>query len=565
VTSTDSIIHDDELPDPPFDPAVVTDTMRLFAKAVRAHQLYLSNNPMHARAMDAVRESFAALWDQTDSITLQVTDTDFRWFGRPVLEEPGRSSDNLPWMFFKDGIRELSIQREFEGDELIVLLGMIQRARLGSGDDDDLLTLLWEHDFAALQYRYVDVSLLAGAVIEPIQRHPMSEKIPAPSAAERGGEELVSSTSVARMDEYDSTLYFLEEGEIEYLNQEIRRDFAADLRGQVIASLLDTFELETDPTVREEILGILDGLFLSLLSLTQFRTAAYLIREASVAAGRAPEILATHRQRLVELADRLSEPEALEQLLHALEDTPLRPPQNDLNEMFTQLRPRALERVLGWIARTRNSELRALLESAGSRLAASHSAELVRLIASEDDVVAFEAIRRSGAMRSPAAVPALAKTIAHASTELRLAAVTALADIGSPGAMQVLEASLTDSDPDVRMATVRAFAARRYSAAAQRIQELLRSKDLRESNLSEKMAFFEAYGDLCGDGGVSFLDGILNARSFLGRRDNAELRACAAMALGRVGTDRAIQSLQRAGGDGDALVRNAVSRAVRGG
>lgn len=565
MTGSDALIHEDELPEPPFDTSVVTDMMRVFAKAVRAHQLYLPNNPMHVRAMDALRESFAKLWDHTQSVTLQVTESDFRWFARPVLEEPGRSSDSLPWMFFKDGIRELSIQREFERNDLMVLLGMIQRARLGSAEDDDLLTLLWEYDFNFLQYKYVDVSVLSGTAVEPIRRHEMAEKIPAPLAAEGGTDELVSSTSVARMEEYDSTLYFLDDGEIDYLNDGIRRDFGSDLRGQVIASLLDTFEMETDPTVREEILGILDGLFLSLLSLTQFRIAAYLIREATVTATRAPELLGPQRQRLVELADRLSEPEALEQLLHALEDTPLRPPQNDLNELFTQLRPRALERVLGWIARTRNSELRALLESAGSRLAASHSAELVRLISSEDDVVAFEAIRRSGAMRATAAVPALGKTIAHATTELRLAAVTALADIGSPGAMQVLENALTDPDQDVRMATVRAFAAHRHGAAAPRIQELLRSKELRESTLSEKMAFFEAYGDLCGDAGVTYLDGILNARSFLGRRDNPELRACAAMALGKVGTDRAIQSLQRAGTDRDPLVRNAVSRAVRGG
>ncbi|HEY8164720.1 MAG TPA: HEAT repeat domain-containing protein [Gemmatimonadaceae bacterium] len=565
MTGTDQVVHEDEIPEPPFDTSVVIDAMRMFAKAVRAHQLYQPNNPMHARALDAAREAFFALWDHTDSITLLVTDSDFRWFARPVLEEPGRGSDSLPWMFFKDGIREVSIQRDFETSELLILLGMIQRARRASGDDDDLLTLLWEYDFNSLQYRYVDVSLTAGTTVEPIPRHEMPEKITAPRVAEAAGEELLSSTSVARMEEYDSTLYFLDDGEIEYLNHEIKRDFASDLRSQVIASLLDTFELETDPTVREEIIGILDGLFLSLLSLTQFRTAAYLIREASITAARARGLVDPQRQRLVELADRLSEPEALEQLLHALEDTPLRPPQNDLNELFMQLRPRALERVLGWIARTRNSELRALLENAGSRLAASHTAQLVRLIGSEDDVVAFEAIRRSGALRATAAVPTLAKAIGHAGTELRLAAVTALAEIGSAGALQVLETALSDSDQDVRMATVRALATHRHGAAAIRIQELLRSKELRESTLSEKMAFFEAYGELCGEEGVSFLDGILNSRGFLGRRDNSELRACAAMALGKVGSYRAIESLQRAGADGDPLVRNAVSRAVRGG
>ena len=44
------------------------------------------------------------------------------------------------------------------------------------------------------------------------------------------------------------------------------------------------------------------------------------------------------------------------------------------------------------------------------------------------------------------------------------------------------------------------------------------------------MAYFEAYGLLCGDAGVVLLDGILNAKGFMGKKDDSEIRACAAMA-----------------------------------
>jgi HEAT repeat protein len=78
------------------------------------------------------------------------------------------------------------------------------------------------------------------------------------------------------------------------------------------------------------------------------------------------------------------------------------------------------------------------------------------------------------------------------------------------------------------------------------------------------MAFFEAYGSMCGDNGVAFLDGILNGKSMFGKREDPELRACAAMALGRIGTKKAQECLQRASGEKDVIVRNAVSRALRG-
>ena len=546
----------------PFDTGLVSELLRAFAKAVRAHQLYLPNNPMHARAMDAVKSAFLSVWNEDDSLTLQVTESELRWLGRPLMEEPDRTSDSIPWLLYKDGVRELVFRSGFEDAELLILLTLMQRARLASAEDDDLLTLLWEHDFSFLQYKYVELGSLFGASVESIKGE-IPERIVSPGEIE-AEMQLVASSSVARMEEYDSTLYFLDDHEIQYLRDEIRSDFGNDMKAQVVASVLDTFEQETDPTVREEIAGILDNLLLLFLSLTQFRTAAYLIREARVTAERAGEIVEGQRQRLLQLSDRLSDKEVLEQLLEALEETPLRPPQNDLHELLGQLKSKALESVLRWIGRSRNTELRALLESAASKLASGHTSELVRLISSDDEIVAFEAIRRAGAMKSSAAVSALSVTIQRGSPEMRLASVGALSEIASPGALQVLERALEDEDRDVRIATVKVLGLRNHRAAFRTIETHLRTKALREGSLAEKMAFFEAYGILCGDDGVPMLSEILNTRRLLGRREDGELRACAAMALGKIGTDLAMGALQKALADRDVIVRNAVSRAVRG-
>jgi HEAT repeat protein len=77
------------------------------------------------------------------------------------------------------------------------------------------------------------------------------------------------------------------------------------------------------------------------------------------------------------------------------------------------------------------------------------------------------------------------------------------------------------------------------------------------------MAFFEGYGALCGDAGSPHLDNILNGKGFLGRREDPETRACAAMALGRVRSPRAIEALKKALDEKDVVVRSAVNRAMR--
>jgi HEAT repeat protein len=562
TTSVPANTETQGLEEPSFPVNYVADLLKAFVKAVRAHQLYLPNNPMHARSLEAVREAFALLWGQTDELELQIVETQIKWEGRVVLDEKERTSDNIAWLLYKDGIRELKMLQGFEQDELGIFFNLLHQVRKATDEDDDLLTLMWEREFANLQYRYVDLTSEGGPGVESMERAEQKEKILSPAQVEAGLES--STSSLAKLDDFDSTLYFLDDKEVNYLQEEIKREFSTDLRPAVIASLLDVFENQKDPTVREEICGLLDYFLLILLSTAQYRNAAYLLREAGVTAGRATDVLEPQKQRLTQLGELMSDPKPLGQLLQALEDSPLRAPQMELDELFGILQPRALETILSWIGKGNNPQLKMLLEVAASRLAAGNSAELIRLIGSDDERVVHEAIRRAAALKSPAAVPALGKLLTVGEPELRVAAVTALAEIGSPGAMQILERALVDEDREVRTVAVRTLGARNARAALPRIEVAIKGKDLRDTNLSEKMAFFEAYGLLSGDAGIPLLDGILHAKGFMGKRDDSEVRACAAMALGKINSPKAMESLNRAAGEKDVIVRNAVSKAIRG-
>ncbi len=127
----------------------------------------------------------------------------------------------------------------------------------------------------------------------------------------------------------------------------------------------------------------------------------------------------------------------------------------------------------------------------------------------------------------------------------------------------MLERAVADEDREVRIVAVRALGARGVRSALPRIEVAIKGRDLRDGNLTEKMAFFEAYGLLCGDAGIPLLDGLLHAKGFMGKRDDSEIRACAAMALGKIGSPKAMESLNKAATEKDVIVRNAVSRAIR--
>ena len=549
--------------EPPFPPALVEELFKLFGKAVRAQQLYLPNNPVYRGAIDALRAAFTPIWAQTDELALEITETEFRWCDRAVLTEHAKSSDSLPWLFFKDGLREIRLLPGFEGEESVQLLDILQRARKAAPDEDDLLTLLWESDFVHLRYRYVDLALEPAAPLTDGTQ--LSERPPSELREEVQRVAESAPAGIVNVADFDTTLYFLDEREIEYLQGEVRREYEADLRRNVIAILLDIFEHQKSSEVRFEVADILENFILHLLSAGKLSNVAYLLREVAGAVQRAPDVTAEQRERLGQLAVRLSAPEALSQLLQSLDETSDLPPADEIVELFEQLRPTALATVFGWLPRLQNAKLRPYLEQAAGRLSSANTSELVRLILASDTAVASEAIRRAGALKTPAAVSPLGKVLNEGTPELRQHAVHALSEIGTAGAMQALEHAVEDSDRDVRLAATRALGARAYRPVLPRLEAAVKGKIVREADPTEKMAFFEAYGSLCGDAGVPFLDGLLNGKTFFGRREDPEIRACAAMALGRIGTDKARESLRRVGDEKEIVVRAAVNRALRGG
>jgi hypothetical protein len=559
---------EEELPPPtPFPSAPVEELFRVFVKGVRAHQLYLHNNPTYLKALETLRAAFAPVWEHTDDFTVQVTEADFIWEQVPVLREPGKTADSLPWLFYKDGVRELRFQKGFEQEDIVGFLDIIQRARRQSPDEDDLLVMLWERDLLHLRYKYVELADEGGLGIGELvpTGEPHTIEPPRSDDPVRPEEQLLESRpGLVNLADFDTTLYFLDDAEVAYLRTEVEAEYAGDLRHNVMAILLDIFETQDDTDIRDEIAGVLDLLIVHFLSAQELRAVAYLLTEAEVASGRAGKLEAAQRQRLDQLPDRLSQADALSQLLESFDQSAHLPPVEDITALFAELRPRALETVFAWLPRIHDTRVRELLQSAATRLTAANTSELVRLIGSANPTIALEAARRAGAVRSPAAVTSLVRRLGDADPALRLAAVQALSEIGSAGAMQGLERAIDDAERDVRVAVARALSTHGYRPSLPRFEAAVKAKSLREADLTEKMAMFEAYSVLGGEAVIPLLDDVLNSRGFLGKRDDSETRACAAMALGKIGTEAALESLRRARNEKEVVVRNAVNKALRG-
>jgi hypothetical protein len=315
--------------------------------------------------------------------------------------------------------------------------------------------------------------------------------------------------------------------------------------------------------VRAELIGILESFLPYLLGSGDFRSVAYVLREGKVVPERVRDLLPEHRAALEGLPARLSGEEPLAQLLQSLDEAQSQPSPQDLGELFGELRGEALPTLFRWMPRLSNAQVREVLDDAVRRLATVHVDRVIEALGANEPGTVSEVVLLTGKLKLGAAVPALAAVLTRAEAAVRVRAVQALAEIGSPGAMQALERALEDADREVRLASVRILAQRRHRGALGRIAALVKGKDVEERDLTEKVAFFEAFGVLVGEEGVPVLDAMLNGRAFLKGKRGPETRACAAMALGRIGSPAAVAVL-RASDAKEALVRNAVNSALRG-
>jgi len=550
-------------------PSQIEELLRSLVKAQRAFQMYLPNNPIYHRASDAVREAFRPVWGATDEILLTIRETEFVWEDTVVYSELNKA-DSLAWQLYKDGMRFLTLKRGVEEREIVLFLQLVNQAKLLPADaGDDLSTILWEQDFEHLDYRFPElfgdgppmetaVVGMDAAAPQPTEANQevaddVAEGTPADESRPKG---------VIDPDDFDSTLYFLDEREEKYLAQELEREYTRDLRMPALAALLDIFELQRDDEVRDEIIGVLENLFPNLLNGGEFKTCAMILRDTRSMLERVDGLTDDQRSRLSTFDESLSEPAIVDQLLQSLDEGGTRANEDDIGELLKELKPQALETLVLWLPRLASNPVKQILNQVSERLAANNAREVLRLLRSPDSEALPGVVDLCGRLALEPSVAGLGEVLGHDDPALRLAAVNALGQIGSPGALGQLDRALKDRDRDVRLAAVKIAGQRGFRGVQKEIELVVFSKR-RGMDFTERRGFFEAYGSIVGNAAVKPLAALLLPRGLLRRKRHPEIRMCAALGLGRVGTPEAREILERVAHDRDRQVRNAVQAALR--
>lgn len=594
-------------PSIPLELQSVSDLLACLAQALKQMQFYGLGSSGAQRALEAARIVFEAVWAETDRLQCTVRANAFEVEGC-VVYEGGDLSDSLPFLFYKDGIRDLIFLPGFEREELGTFLETLGRARSVRLDDDDLVTLLWERDLAYLRYGYVDAtadvatgtkpgaatgsigSAVPGATDDVFVRdgsggdsdpalqanvastetaivRRISERALAAEAQPRGewddparlqGPRPSAAVAAAAC---NTALVALDPVEMATIQRDIDAELARDVEQDVLLALLDSLEDAPEPK-QSEILFILSNFLPALVNARRLDLAVSAIADLH-ALRDSGRIGPVHADTLTQVTNGPQMATAVEALLAALQSGDCVPHAATLGRLLTCVGALSFEALIRSSETVKSNEIRATLQAAvGAVMAAQPAASHAAL--SSTDVVVLRAVLRA-MQQTPDAGHGrrVAKFLHHDDPGVREAAIRVVVVNGGRDGIPTLRRALTDTSAEVRTAALWGLGTWRASEMQGELEARIHDRELLEAPAVERLALFEAYARACTSDAVPLLVRVLRGRSALGRRWPSELRQCAARVLLLAGGSAVREVLAKASQDDDDGVRRAAQRALQ--
>lgn len=563
----------------------VADWIQTLVRTIKAHRMYLANNPALLKFQSDLEARTWSLLKEVGDLSLTVQQFDFLYEEYSVYHNAAKE-ESLAFRFYTDGVRELTLREGLEPHELRSFVEVLRRAVDAPTGQDDVVTLLWERDFRHIDYVYIPLEELmdeAGARPDllpeetpeagggiPWPTVSLDEPLPSREETARAESEgvpvnrsddwLPHALATGAWDESIAAEFTFGEAELRTVGEAIREEQARPLRDEVLEIVAAILASEEEPgAFRDSAAAFQRFIELALEEGDIARGNELLARLRSIAARKAGE-RTEFKDIAEEVIREIGRPSFLGQIAPVLNAHPEMDPAVLIN-FLVQLGPAAAPSVcdlLGQINHMRHR--RALCEA----LAVSCRDDVDVLIARLNDsrwYVIRNVVYVLGRIAHQGVERALDRALHHEDIRVRKEAVRALGNIESPTSRAFLVSAFRDPDAGVRVQAAMTLAQRRDDRAAQSILGAINAPEFARRDANERRAFFEALGRSGSDALAPKLEAMLT-KGGLFRPGNEEERANAALALAWLGTPSAQTVLNREVDSKREPVRRAVEAAL---
>jgi HEAT repeat protein len=550
------------------------DLMNIFVKTIKAFRLYPPENPSLTGFRDLLFRKFQFFLKKYHVFSFKIGEYDFS-FNNKILYENRDLKTSLGFFLYKDGLRELRFMEGLEDWEIQGLMEIIKHSDQLNKLEDDLVTLIWERDFAHISYQATDeyldeVPVLIPENVEQFRKNlnfePAGHSVEASYLEEETGEEVNYYEAMAKAAAPPSVsmnrdVYFLTPEELEGIRKEVEIETSPTFLFNIIDILFEIMGLEKKPEPYQDAVSVLHKLLDALLTLGEFQKAADLL-------GRLYIVLKTYElqdwqvksiQQLAESAGDTQRIERIARVLERKEGVRL----DEVGAYLKLLKPNSLQPIMKMLGELSNPKARRTVCDAVCEVGKDSIGHIMPFLEDRRWFLVRNVVYILGRMGKEQAIPSIQKALGHREMRVRREAVQALGFIGGAKAFGLLVKTLQDGDLRIRCAAALNLGKVGRKNSLPHLTEVIQSKDFSKKDPAEKKAFFDALGISGSNEAIPLLQRLLMKKIWFRRRKMDEIRQGAAGALALIGSHDAKSVLEAGQRSRNASIRRACLQALK--
>ena len=506
-------------------------------QTLKAFRLYEANHPLLSKFQDRLKHDFESYFDEFDSFSLQVGEHRLFYSGK-VIYESQDVKESLAFVFFKDGIREIRFFKGIEFREIVDFLQIVRKSDQVNRFEDDLVTLLWEKDFAHIAITTLDDFSEGNTVFVPATEEELSKGLEYSASGKEGVEEkiLIDDNIKQTVSPTPGTAlaqtFQLTPNETMEINREIQEEQQPEHLYVLIDHLTEILlHLGEDKEAFENLVFYYERLLESLLKQNDLeRMVTLLMKLREIANSLAEDKQTVALRRIVESS---SKPHFILMVGEIMKSNPEMEPRPVL-QYFEFLTAQAVGPLCQVLSRLESGKWRKVITALLIELSREDIQPLTPFLSDRNPNLIRQILSVLEKINHPSTPRYLGSLVAHPDVRLREATLQLLTQFGEKSKDLVLR-FLKDPASEIRARASVLLARMVKQEAVKPLMEIILSEEFYKRDYEEKASFFRALGETGSQEVIPILQKIAGKKNLFSKGKWEEMRICATNTLKMIG------------------------------
>ena len=139
----------------PVEASKAKNVIQFFKKTFSLIKLYPPENPSVQKSVDLFFTQIDEFLNEFEELTIEIGEFSFSYKKELIFQDIEKRK-SLPFLFYRDGVRELSFLRDLDREELYGFFETVRHVSDLPPEDTDIVNSLWEKDFVHIRYLSID-------------------------------------------------------------------------------------------------------------------------------------------------------------------------------------------------------------------------------------------------------------------------------------------------------------------------------------------------------------------------------------------------------------------------